>query len=197
MLFEIAQIITEQVNQYLEDSGLDKSVILENIAILDSQSENADNLTDKVALTLINFHEEATLKNFPNHTMEIDKVVYKNPIIHLNLFLLFSANRNSYTKSLKDISRIIEFFQGKKAFTQTNTVYDRDSIAMSDIKNFKFTIELYTPTFEELNFIWGTLGGRQLPSALYKLSILKVERKDSVVGEKGLITEINGTLKKN
>lgn len=193
MLFEIAQIITEQVNQYLEDSGLDKSVILENIAILDSQSENADNLTDKVALTLINFHEEATLKNFPNHTMEIDKVVYKNPIIHLNLFLLFSANRNSYTKSLKDISRIIEFFQGKKAFTQTNTVYDRDSIAMSDIKNFKFTIELYTPTFEELNFIWGTLGGRQLPSALYKLSILKVERKDSVVGEKGLITEINGT----
>lgn len=197
MLFEIAQIITEQVNQYLENSGLDKSVILENIAILDSQSENADNLTDKVALTLINFHEEATLKNFPNHTMEIDKVVYKNPIIHLNLFLLFSANRNSYTKSLKDISKIIEFFQGKKAFTQTNTVYDRDSIAMSDIKNFKFTIELYTPTFEELNFIWGTLGGRQLPSALYKLSILKVERKDSVVGEKGLITEINGTLKKN
>ncbi|MGS2739398.1 DUF4255 domain-containing protein [Sinomicrobium sp. M5D2P17] len=197
MLFEIAQIITEQVNQYLEDSGLDKSVILENIAILDSQGENADNLTDKVALTLINFHEEATLKNFPNNTYEQDKMIYKNPIIHLNLFLLFSANRNTYNKSLKDVSKIMEFFQGKRVFTQTNTIYDRDSISMADVKNFKFTIELYTPTFEELNFIWGTLGGRQLPSALYKLSIVQIERKDSIVGEKGLITEINGTLNKN
>ncbi|MGS2764489.1 DUF4255 domain-containing protein [Sinomicrobium sp. M5D2P9] len=196
MLFEIAQIITEQVNQYLEDSGLDKSVILENIAILDSQSENADNLADKVALTLINFHEEATLKNFPNNTYTADKMICKNPVIYLNLFLLFSANRNTYNKSLKDVSKIIEFFQGKKAFTQANTIYDRDSISMADIQNFKFTIELYTPTFEELNFIWGTLGGRQLPSALYKLSIIQIER-DSVVSEKGLITEINGTLNKN
>lgn len=197
MLFEIAQIITEQVNQYLEDSGLDRSVILENIAILDSQNENADELTDKVALTLISFHEETTLKNIPNNTFEPDRVLRKNPVIHLNLFMLFSANRNTYNKSLKDISKVIEFFQGKKVFTQTNTVYDRDSISMADITNFKFTIELYTPTFEELNFIWGTLGGRQLPSALYKLSIVQIERKDIITGEKGLITEINGTLNKN
>ncbi|RNL91715.1 DUF4255 domain-containing protein [Sinomicrobium pectinilyticum] len=197
MLFEIAQIITEQVNQYLEDSGLDRSVILENIAILDSQNENADELTDKVALTLISFHEETTLKNIPNNTFEPDRVLRKNPVIHLNLFMLFSANRNTYNKSLKDISKVIEFFQGKKVFTQTNTVYDRDSISMTDITNFKFTIELYTPTFEELNFIWGTLGGRQLPSALYKLSIVQIERKDIITGEKGLITEINGTLNKN
>jgi hypothetical protein len=47
---------------------------------------------------------------------------------------------------------------------------------MSNLKDFRFTVELYTPTFEELNFIWGTLGGKQYPSALYKLSLIEVER---------------------
>jgi len=33
---------------------------------------------------------------------------------------------------------------------------------------------LYTPTFEDLNYIWGTLGGKQYPSALYKLSLVTI-----------------------
>lgn len=79
--------------------------------------------------------------------------------------------------SLRYISRIIEFFQGKRLFTHTNSSYDRDNTAMSNLKDFRFAIELYTPTFEELNFIWGTLGGKQYPSALYKLSLIEIERE--------------------
>lgn len=195
MIFEVIQIITEQVNAYLEECGLDQSVVAENIALLETQNENADNLTDKVALTLLNLHEEATLKNFPNHSVEGTKTVKKNRIINLNLYLLFSANRNSYINSLNDISKIIEFFQGKNLFTQSNTIYNRNNVAMSNIENFKFSIELYTPTFEELNFIWGTLGGRQLPSALYKVSMVQIER-NITQSEGGIISEINGNAYK-
>ncbi len=195
MIFEVIQIITEQVNAYLEECGLDQSVVAENIALLETQNENADNLADKVALTLLNLHEEATLKNFPNHSVEGTKTVKKNRIINLNLYLLFSANRNSYINSLNDISKIIEFFQGKNLFTQSNTIYNRNNVAMSNIENFKFSIELYTPTFEELNFIWGTLGGRQLPSALYKVSMVQIER-NITQSEGGIISEINGNAYK-
>lgn len=195
MIFEVIQIITEQVNAYLEECGLDQSVVAENIALLETQNENADNLADKVALTLLNLHEEATLKNFPNHSVEGTKTVKKNRIINLNLYLLFSANRNTYINSLNDISKIIEFFQGKNLFTQSNTIYNRNNVAMSNIENFKFSIELYTPTFEELNFIWGTLGGRQLPSALYKVSMVQIER-NITQSEGGIISEINGNAYK-
>lgn len=191
MLFEVIQIIAEQVNSYLDESGLDKSVVSENIALLESQDDNAQNLTDKVALSLLNLQEESTLKNFPNQTIENTKVVYKNKIINLNLYILFSANRSTYLKSLNDISKIIEFFQGKRLFTQANTVYDRNNTSMANIENFRFTVELYTPTFEEMNFIWGTLGGRQLPSALYKVSMIQVER-NIIRGEGQLITKIDG-----
>jgi len=195
MIFEIIQIITEQVNNYLEEIGLDKSVVAENIAFLESQNEDIGTaLKDNVALTLINLDEEATLKNFPNHTIENAKTIYKNSIINLNLYLLFSANRDKYLNSLNDISKIIAFFQGKKLFTQANTIYNRNNIAMSNIDNFRFTVELYTPTFEELNYIWGTLGGKQLPSALYKVSMIQIER-DIAQGEGQLISKVKGVTK--
>ncbi|WP_163397767.1 DUF4255 domain-containing protein [Flavobacterium fluviatile] len=178
MIFEVIQIITEQVNNYLDEIGLDKSVVPENISLLESQNDEATKaLKDGVALTLINLDEETTLKNFPNHTIENTKTIYKNSIVNLNLYLLFSANRDYYINSLKDISKIIEFFQGKKLFTQANTIYNRNNIAMSNVANFRFTVELYTPTFEELNYIWGTLGSKQFPSALYKVSMIQIERE--------------------
>jgi len=191
MIFEVIQIIQEQVNSYLEECGLPKSVVAENIGVIESQDDNAKNLKDSVALTLLNIQEENTLKNFPNKSIEDSKVVYKNNILNLNLYILFSANRETYLKSLNDISKIIEFFQGKKLFTQANTVYNRSNSAMNNIDNFRFTAELYTPTFEEMNFIWGTLGGRQIPSALYKISMIQIERNIPQT-QGSIITEIDG-----
>lgn len=196
MIFEIIQIIAEQVNSYLEEIGLDKSVVPENIAFLESQKDDVgDLLKDGVALTVINLAEEATLKNFPNHTIENTKTIYRNSIVNLNLYILFSANRDKYVNSLKDISKIIEFFQGKRLFTQANTIFNRSTSAMSNVDNFRFTVELYTPTFEELNYIWGTLGGKQLPSALYKVSMIQIER-NIVQAEGQVIGEFSGTTKR-
>lgn len=196
MIFEVIQIIAEQVNNYLDEIGLEKTVVPENIAFLEAQKNDIEDLfKDSVVLTLINLDEEATLKNFPNHTVKNDKTIYKNSIINLNLFLLFSANRDKYINSLNDISKIIEFFQGKKLFTQANTIYNRNSSAMSNVDNFRFTVELYTPTFEELNYIWGTLGGKQLPSALYKVSMIQIER-NIAQAEGQLIGEVTGITKR-
>lgn len=196
MIFEVIQIIAEQVNNYLVEIGLEKSVVPENIALLESQSHEAGEfLKDGVALTLINLDEEAALKNFPNHTVENTKTIYKNSVINLNLYILFSANRDKYINSLKDISKIIEFFQGKKLFTQANTTYNRNSSAMSNVDNFRFSVELYTPTFEELNYIWGTLGGKQLPCALYKVSMIQIER-NIVQSEGQVIGEFTGITKR-
>ncbi len=196
MIFEVIQIIAEQVNNYLEEIGLEKSVVPENIALLESQNDEvAKALKNNIALTLINLDEETTLKNFPNHVIENNKTIYKNSVINLNLYLLFSANKDFYINSLSYISLIIAFFQGKKLFTQANTIFNRNNVAMANIDNFRFTVELYTPTFEELNYIWGTLGGKQFPSALYKVSMIQIER-NIPQGEGQLISKIKGITKR-
>lgn len=177
MIYEVLQILTDEVNKYFSGLSMGNPVQMDNIAIIDQdQTDPNINYNDAVLLTLLNMSEEKTLKNFPNIKREDNTVVYQNNKINLNLYVLFSANRNSYTRSLKDISKIVEFFQGKRLFTQANSDYNRSNVAMAGVTDFRFTVELYTPSFEELNFIWGALGGKQYPSALYKLSLIEISR---------------------
>lgn len=188
MIFETLKILSEEVDAYL-GAGVD--VVVENVTKLDEPDGDVE---QDVIVTLLNIEEEKTLKNFPNNSVKNGRVQYKNPKVNLNLFVLFSGNSSSsYTQSLRDISKIIEFFQGKRVFDQSNTNFARMG-PMLNVGNFHFTAELYTPSFEELNFIWGTLGGRQLPSVLYKVSIVEIER-GNVVGEAGEISESIGKSK--
>ncbi|MFD2565672.1 DUF4255 domain-containing protein [Aquimarina rubra] len=193
MIFEVLQIITEEVNNFFNIEIEEKPVSLDNIAFIESETNDNTNTNNNVILSLLHTEEEATLKNILNHQIEGTKVVYKNNKVHLNLYTMFSANRSDYTESLKSLSKIIEFFQSKRIFTQSNTSFDRELDGMDKIKDFRFTVELFSPSFEEMNFIWGTLGGKQYPSVIYKVSVLEIER-DVTQSEGNLITEINGSL---
>ncbi|MFC5044848.1 DUF4255 domain-containing protein [Aquimarina hainanensis] len=192
MIFEVLQIIREEVNNFFNATIEEEPVFLDNIAFIDTDvSESSE--TNNIVLTLLHLEEEATLKNVRNYRIEGTKVAYKNNKVYLNLYILFAANRTGYKESLKSISKIVAFFQSKRVFTQANTSFDRALEGMDKIKNFKFLIELYTPSFEEMNFIWGTLGGKQYPSVIYKVSVLEIER-DILQAEGSVITEINGSL---
>ena len=194
MIYEVIQIISEEVQQFLNEQGLDGSeILIENVSSIDAPDK--EHLSDKILLTLLSIREEPALKNFPNHRIANDSMIYRNVKVNLNLMLLFAANRAFYTQSLRDISKIIEFFQSKRLFIPANTIFDRNANTMNDIVNFRFTMELLTPSFEELNYIWGTLGGKQIPSALYKLSVIQIERDlDQTAGS--LIHEISTFIKK-
>ena len=191
MIFQVLQIIKEEVNSYFDGEA---PVSLGNIGTIAS-GEDSDEESD-IILTLINIDEETTLRNRPNYKIEGTTVSYKNPKVNINLYLLFTANNRRYSESLKSISKIIEFFQGKKVFTQSNSNYDRDDVDMQGIGDFKLIAELYTPSFEQLSYVWGILGGKQYPSVMYKLRLLELER-DIVQAQGAVITQIDTTIKKN
>jgi len=194
MIYEALQIISEQLNLYLSSEGLINLVKLENIALLQTSADNSEKVDGKVVLTLINLDEEKTLKNLPNYkVINKQSTEYKNPPIHLNLYLLISANCNTYVNSLRSISKTIEFFQGKSIFTSENTIYTVKE-DFDVLNNFKLIVNLHTPTFEELNHIWGTLGGRQLPSAIYQIQMIEIDKKE-LSGSGSVILEITDTLK--
>jgi len=193
MIYEALQILSEQLDNYLSSEGLSNLVKLENIALLESASANAENVTGKVVLTLLNLEEDTTLKNTPNFKVKNGITEYKNPPVHINLFLLISANCDTYDKSLRCLSKTIQFFQGKKVFTSTNTVYNRTNVAFDQFDQFRFNLELYTLSLEQLNYVWGTLGGRQLPSVIYKIQLIEIEQ-DIKLAASGVITHIGGDL---
>jgi len=62
-------------------------------------------------------------------------------------------------------------------------------LSQAVISDLKFTLELYTLTFEQINHLWGSLGGRQVPFAMYKLRLVAITDR-SIVREVPLIEEI-------
>ncbi len=193
MIYETLQILKEQLDKFLTDEGLGKIVVLENIALWESGSTDATKVDDKVVLTLLKMEEETTLRNIPNFKIKDGKTEYKNAPVHLNLYLLISANCDTYDKSLRSISKVIQFFQGQKIFTSANTIYNRTNVAFDVLDYFKFVLELFTPSFEILNNIWATLGGRQLPAVIYRIQLIKLER-DKKLSASSVITQIGGEL---
>ena len=193
MIYETLQILKEQLETYFDSVGLGKIIVLDNIALWESGSEDASRIDGKVVITLLRMDEETTLKNIPNYKIKDGKTEYRNPPVHLNLFVLISANCDSYDKSLRSISKTIQFFQGKKVFNAANTVYNRNNVSFDVFEQFRFILELYTPSFEELNNVWGILGGRQLPSVIYRIQLIQIEQ-DKILESSELISQIGGDL---
>jgi hypothetical protein len=145
-------------------------------------------------LSVVNVKEEKALKNLPNvvrndvsHTAR-----YQNPPVFLNFQILVAATHEGYDDALLALSRAIRFFQFKNVFTQDNV--DPGSLnasinVLDQLESFKLIFDLYSPSMEEINHLWGTLGGKQYPFVLYMLRMIDLQFK-SVQVESGLITEV-------
>ncbi len=195
MIYETLQILKEQLEEYLNDAGFGKNVVLDNIALWDPGSQgNSTKIDKKVVITLLKIEEESTLKNSMSHMIVNDRTEYKNPPVNLNLYILISSNYDDYDNSLRSISKVIQFFQGKKVFKSGNTAYNRTNVSFENIDSFKFILDLYSLSFEELNYVWGTLGGKQLPAVIYRIQLIKIE-EDKLLGSSKVITQVEGELK--
>ncbi len=192
MLYESLLFLEGQLNKYFgklneENESIGSSPVkLENIAALKEDAlDNAEN----IFVTLVNISEETTLKNIPNYRRENAVTVYENPPVYLNLYILFTACiHGAYDKSLMHLSHLIKFFQATNTFTHKNSA----TTAFGEGAAFRLIMDLYSPTFEQANYLWSTLGGKQYPFALYKMRLLEMER-DSITEKRGLITEISLT----
>lgn len=152
---------------------------------------------EKVVMTMVNYKEEKTLKNLPHYVRNDASltVTYENQPVFLNFLVLVTATHTIYRNALIDLSRVIRFFQAQNEFTQDNVnpvslaPGDGDLNALDHLESFKIIFDLYSPTLEELNHLWGTLGGRQYPSVMYIMRVLDL--KFRTIREEGkLITEI-------
>jgi len=174
------------------------SVVVDNIGLL--ETANGSSLTENIVLTLVNIEEESTLKNqSPQKRPFIKNAIYRNSPVYLNLYILFTCNYSGdhYQLALRRLSYIIQFVQGKNSFSAAASVaagtLDLSRLGIADLE---FTLELYTLTFEQINHLWGSLGGRQVPFVMYKMRLVAITDR-SVVREVPLIEEISGSVGKN
>lgn len=187
MIYQAVSFLAEQLNNYLKttdgNSGLASTFTqLRNVAHLsDDDIKNLNN----ILVTLVNVSEEFTMKNNPNYVREGDNINYQNAPMYLNLYVLFSSCvTTSYEKSLIYLSQIVEFFQGKNTFTKQNSPTSKTGMG-----DFRLHIDIYSPTFEQANYLWSTLGGKQFPYVLYRVRLVEIQR-ENVTETRGIIKQI-------
>ena len=181
MIFDAMRLIQAALQQYfleVEPGSSPQGVILENIAMTKAVGGEKEVADGQVLMTLVNLQEEATLKNEPHHRLRNGRTLYQNPPIYLNFFVLFSVpNGVNYGRSLQRLSRVIEFFQWRKELSSINsptTINIFDNVSRT-VQNIRILADLYSLTFEQLNYLWGSLGGKQVPFVLYRFRLVIVD----------------------
>lgn len=188
MIELILNLLTNQLSDYIltQDSQADAPpVVLGNIGLSQALGGNESYMQGRIVLSLVNIMEESTLKNtspyqrFGNHSELL------NPPAFLNLFLLFTANFNSsqgssspivYSNSMIRLSQVIEFFQSKRLFSIQNSP-DANVLQNPNLQAVKIKMDLMSLSFEQVNHLWGSLGGKQIPYVMYKAWVTPVSHK--------------------
>ena len=200
MIDNALKIIANEVNKYVvrkldpdRDPSSTKRIATGNVTKVlesDSSGSRTDSVTAPGILSLVNVEEERLSKSPNNFTRVNDKVEYRNPKIPLNLYCLFGVNHTSYDTALQYLSLIIQFFQYRNYIDHKNTPPDNGLIL--DQRIDKLIIDMVSMNSEQVNHLWATLGGKYLPSVLYKVRMLTIEDDTA-----GLQVETIGRLTAN
>lgn len=168
----VLKYLTEELNEYYSTPGNPEEFArIGNISRLEGGT-NANNaeLQSKVIVTLVNINEEPVLRNNPHYYKRGENVVKRNPTVYLNLYVLISCADDDYETGLHKISNVIAFFQNKYTFTPGNA----DTPFPSSVTE-KIILDLHSLSFEQMNHLWGILGGKYHPSVLYRLRLVPVQ----------------------
>ncbi|MEM7574066.1 MAG: DUF4255 domain-containing protein [Bacteroidota bacterium] len=174
------------------------TVVLDNIGR--PNLDAAPNLIDATVITLVRMEEDASRKaqrNFrtlpPAAAGAPPGIIKRNPPVTLNLYLLITANHTAYSTALLVLSEVIAAFQRFNILTETE-LNNLPADAVFASRRLKFS--LMSPSFEELNHLWGMLGSKQLPSVLYMAQSVEIEYipDEDITGSPIVDIQLNETI---
>ena len=198
---QILRNIVEGLDQYIKSTKTPEtanndllrstipSVVLDNIATSQIAGGANTTLDKKVVVSLINVGEESLLKNNLASRQNGPDYEVKFPVVHVNLYLMFAANFEDYQEAIWHLFRVMEYFQGNKEFSLKSGIQTKKGNP-SLYDDIEIVLELHTLNFEQLNDLWGSLGGKQIPFVLYRARLLPIQMQQNT-GRAGIISEIN------
>ncbi len=196
MISHALTIVINELNKHLVDDYKSSETVARLGNLADGFSNSVVMSRKDLYFSVVNLKEEKTLKNLPNYVRNdvTLKALYENPPVFLNFQILVTAPHETYSLGLSLLSRVIRFFQYKNVFTQDNV--HPDSITTSpptnsldQLEEFKLIFDLYSASMEEVNHLWGTLGGKQYPFVIYWMRMLDLKFK-AVPQESSLISDV-------
>ncbi len=170
MLDTTLGFLRDQLSGYL-DSRYPSSegyVALAGLSNLDGTPPSG--IENKIVLSLVNIEREtAAASSGAQLKPDGGGFARMSAPLNLNLYVLVSASfGNNYQEALKLLSAALGYFQGKTVFTaQSAPGFPRGLD--------RLTMEIVNLDTQGLNNLWGNIGGKYLPSVLYKARMFTLQ----------------------
>ncbi len=197
MIAHALTILKNELERHLTTyGGAAPHAELGNVAEVGAHTGNNAPDRNRVLLSAINLQQEHTLRNVSHYVRDDAalRVRYENPPTYLNLAMLATATHANYDNALLALSRVLLFFQSRTVFTHDDV--DPASITtgaplndLDRLREFRLVLSLASPSLQETYDMWGMLGGKQYPFALYSVRALEM-RFAATLREGALITEV-------
>lgn len=186
MLDLALQFLVGELNAYLIARTNSDAVQVKMSKVVDETGKYA--FPDgSICAAIINIEEERVFKSqLPEYTYINGQQVTFEPELKLNLYVLFGANFKLYDQALKFLSYVLTYFQSHSSFKS-------EEYPALDPWIEKLIMELQSLSYEQVNQVWAFIGGKQLPSVIYRLRLIALQ--DSVQSGIGPpITIIDSTV---
>lgn len=163
--------ITRQANEYLRR----RFEMSEDMVVLSGIQEQDGSLSpqvfNKVVVFLVSVERDATFREAAT-PVEPGKGrrVLRQPPICFNLYVMVAAHFSAanYPEALKVLSKVVEFFQARP-------VFDRHNSPSLDRGIQRLVIDVENLSLSDQAILWGSLGGRYLPSVLYRIRMIAID----------------------
>lgn len=121
----------------------------------------------KLVVTLVRLEEDRLSRSVDYYErLEGDRVRRVEPPTQLTAHVLVAATHEDYGEALKAVGHAVAFFQNTR------------SVDYAEIEGVegpgRLLLEMDSPSFEQLNHLWGTVGAKYLPSVLYRMRLVSV-----------------------
>ena len=162
--------LANTLNEFLKSRGSSFQSQLADIAKVE-HGNNENDLQNRILITLANIEEENVLKNnYPERKVG-SNIIKERSILYLNLYILLTANFQDYPEALRQMGFALQFFQYNNKLSEH----------FDDGSSFESFFTLHNIGFENLNNLWTVMGGKYLPSVMYKARLAIIQSDPSEV----------------
>lgn len=164
--------IAGHLNAVLRRSHQSAEDLVAVTALHEADGAPAAGAAHRLCAFLVNLERDA-VPGMPAHTLGSgDRMARSAPPVQLNLLVMFAANYggSTYPEALKLISSTIACFQA-------TPVLDPQNSPGLDPRIDKLTLNIEPLSLHDLSTLWGVLGGRYVPSVLYRVRLLTIDAR--------------------
>ena len=124
---------------------------------------------DSIGISIINIEEDRVVKDqLKDYSFRNGQHIVSQPPLKLNLFIMCAANFKKYDQALKYLTHILTFFQARPVFAPESYPNLDDGIQ-------RLVVELQKLSYDQLNQIWSYVGGKHLPSVVYRIGMVSLQ----------------------